>query len=72
MDYMSNIYSTKHGNEYVFMFIDRFSKMKVLTPYKKSIIVEATAKIFFHLAWFHFRLPKNIISDHDSMFLSTF
>jgi hypothetical protein len=39
MDYMSGLPSTKHGNDCVFMVIDRFSKMAVLAPCKKSITV---------------------------------
>ena len=54
MDYMSDLPSTKHGNDYVFMVVDRFSKMEILTPFKKSITVEATAKIFFECVWVHF------------------
>jgi hypothetical protein len=72
MDYMSGLPSTKHGNDCVFMVIDRFSKMVVLAPCKKSITVEATAKLFFEHVWVHFGLPWTIISDRDSRFLSTF
>jgi hypothetical protein len=72
MDYMSNLPSTKHGNECVFMVIDRFSKMVVLAPWKKSIATEATAKISFENVWVHFGIPQTIASDQDSRFLSIF
>jgi len=47
MDYMLGLPSTKHGNDCVFVIIDRFSKMAITTAYKKNITVEATAKLFF-------------------------
>jgi len=47
MDYMSGLPSIKHGNDYVFMVVDRFSKTAILVTCKKSIKIEATAKIFF-------------------------
>ena len=72
MDYMSGLPSTKLGNDCVFVVVDRFSKMAILTACKKSIIVEATAKLFFERVWVHFGLPQTIISDRDSRFLSTF
>jgi IS30 family transposase len=72
MDYMSDLPSTKHGNDYVFMVVDRFSKMEILAHYKKSITAEFTAKLFFIHVWVHFVLPQNIISDRGSRFLSTF
>jgi len=46
--------------------------MAIMTHYNKSIIVEATTKIFFERVWVHFRLPHTIISDWDNIFLSTF
>jgi hypothetical protein len=72
MEYMSYLPSTKHGNDYVFMVIDRFSKMKILAPCKKSIIVEAIANIFFTHVWVHFGLPQTIMFDQDNRFLSMF
>ena len=56
MDYMLGIPSTNHGNDCVFMVVDRFSKMDILTACKKSITTEATAKIFFECVWVHFKL----------------
>jgi hypothetical protein len=47
MDYMSGLPSTKQGNDYVFVVVDRFSKMVIMAACKKSITVEATAKLFF-------------------------
>jgi hypothetical protein len=47
MDYMVGLPSTKRGNDYVFVVVDRFSKMVILVSCKKSITTEAIAKIFF-------------------------
>jgi hypothetical protein len=47
MDYMSGLPSTKRENDCVFVVVDRFSKMAILVACKKSITVEATAKLFF-------------------------
>jgi hypothetical protein len=47
MDYMSGLTSTKHGNDCVFMVIDKFSKMTIMAVCKKNITAEATAKLFF-------------------------
>jgi hypothetical protein len=44
---MSDLLSTKQGNDFVFVVVDHFSKMAILVTDKKSIIVEATSKIFF-------------------------
>jgi hypothetical protein len=57
MDYMPGLPSTKQGNDYVFVVIDRFSKMDILTSCKKNIIVEAIAKLFFEWLWVHFGIP---------------
>ena len=47
MEYMSGLPSTKRGNDFVFVVVDRFSKMEILVACKKSIMTEATAKLFF-------------------------
>jgi hypothetical protein len=47
MDYMPTLPSTKRGNECVFMVVDRFSKMVIMTSWKKNINAEATTNIFF-------------------------
>jgi hypothetical protein len=72
MDYMSGLPSTKRGNDCVFVVLDHFSKMAIMVACKKSITIEATAKLFFEWVWVHFGLPQTIVSYRDSRFLSTF
>ena len=72
MDYMLGIPSTKRGNDCVFVAVDRFSKMDILTDCKKSITTEANSKLFFEQVWVHFEIPQTIISHQDSWFLNTF
>jgi hypothetical protein len=72
MDYMSGLLSTKRGNDCVFVVVDHFSKMAILAACKKNITIEAHAKLFFERVWVHFGIPKTIISNYDSWFLSTF
>jgi hypothetical protein len=47
MDYMFGLPSTKKGNDCVFVVVDRFLKMIILTAYKKRITVTYTANLFF-------------------------
>ena len=69
---MSRLPSTNHGNNCVFVAIDRFSKMAIMAAYKKNITAESIAKFFFERVWVHSGIPSSIISDQDSRFLSTF
>jgi hypothetical protein len=69
---MSDLPSTKNDNEFVFVVIDRFSKMSIMMAWKKNITVEATPKLFFEQVWVHFGIPQSIISDRDNRVLSTF
>eukprot|EP00253_Pinus_taeda_P035977 PITA_35977 len=47
MDYMPSFPSTKHGNSCVFVVVNRFLKMAIMTTCKKNITMKATAKLFF-------------------------
>jgi hypothetical protein len=51
MDYMFGLSSTKHGNGCVFVVIDRFLKMAILTACKKNFTVAYIANIFFERVW---------------------
>jgi hypothetical protein len=72
MDYMYGLSSTNQGNDYVFVVVDQFSKMAILTAYKKNITEVDTTKIFFEQVWVHFGMPHTIISDRNNRFLNTF
>jgi hypothetical protein len=69
---MSGFSSTKHGNDYVFVVVDQFSKMSILTACKKNVTTVETAKLFLKQVWVHFGIPQSIISDRDNRFLNTF
>jgi len=60
MDYMSGLPSTKNNNVCIFVVIDRFFKMAIMTTYKKSITLEATTKIFFDRVWVHFGIQQSM------------
>jgi hypothetical protein len=72
MDYKSGLPSTNSGNDCVFVVVDRFSKMAIMAACKKNITAGATTKLLFECIWLHFGIPKTIVSDRDSRFLSTF
>jgi hypothetical protein len=72
MDYMSGLPSTNRGNDYIFVVVDRFSKMTIMAACKKSITVEATAKLLFEKVWVHFGIPQTIVLHQDNRFLNTF
>jgi hypothetical protein len=47
MDYMYGLPFTKKGNDCVFVVVDWFSNMAILTAYKKSITATNISKLFF-------------------------
>ncbi|GJR36291.1 transposon ty3-I gag-pol polyprotein [Tanacetum coccineum] len=71
MDFLGGLPKTLRGNDYLFVIVDRFSKMVVLIPCKKTVTKEEAARLFFENVWKIFGLPKSIISDRDSRFLKT-
>ena len=72
MDYMSGLPSTKHGNDCVFVVVDKFLKIAIMVACKKNITTKATAELLFERVWVHFGIPQSIISDRDNRFLSAF
>jgi hypothetical protein len=72
MDYMSSLSSTKHRNDWVFVVVDWFSKMAILTACKKNVTAVDISKLFFERVWVYFGILQTIIFDRDSRFLITF
>jgi hypothetical protein len=72
MDFLGVLQTNKEGYDYLFVVVDRFNKMFILMPCKKTIKGQEVANMFFEQVWVHFGIPKRIISDQDTIFLSTF
>jgi hypothetical protein len=63
MDFVGGFPMSKRGHDYLYVVVDRFSKMCVLMPCKIHIIAEKTTQLFFQHVWVNFGLPASIISD---------
>ena len=72
MDFVGGLPMSRKGHDYLYVVVDRFSKMCILMPCNKQITAEQTAHMFFQNVWVHFGLPMSIISDQDSQILGKF
>ena len=72
MDFVGGLPTTRKGHDYLFVVSDRFNKMCVLMPYKKTINRQEATNLFFEQVWVHFGIPRSIILDKDTIFLSAF
>ena len=63
---------SKRNHDYLYVVVDRFSKMWILMPCKKQVTSKQTAHMFFQHVWVHFGLPNSIIFYQDSRFLGNF
>jgi hypothetical protein len=72
MDFVGGFPLSKRGHAYLYVVVERFSKMCVMMPCQKQITVEKTAHMFFQHVRVHFGLPTSIILDRDTQFLGDF
>jgi hypothetical protein len=47
MDFVGGLPMSKRGYDYLYVVVDRFSKMCILMTCKKKIVVEQTVNLFF-------------------------
>jgi hypothetical protein len=72
MDFVGGLPKSRKGHDYLYVVVDRFSKMCILIPCNKQVTAEQTTKLFFQNVWVHFGLPTSIVSDRDSRFVGKF
>ena len=69
MDLMTHL-PTFEGVNLVFRIIDRFSKYVTFIPCKAICTAPDLARLFYDHIVCKFGIPKKIVSDRDSRFLS--
>ena len=72
MDFVGGLPLSRSSHDYLYVVVDRFSKMCILMPCKKKVIAEQTTQLFFNNVWVHFGFPASILYDRDSQFLMKF
>jgi hypothetical protein len=72
MDFVSGFLTTRKGHDYMFVVVEKFNKMCILMPYTNTIKEQEEKTMFFEQVWVHFGIPRSIISDRDTIFLSSF
>jgi len=66
MDFVGGLPMSRKGHDYLYVVVDRFSKMCILMPCKQQITAELIAYMYFQFVWVHFGLPTSIVLDQDS------
>ena len=65
-------FCTSKGFDSLFAIIDRFSKHVTSIPCKATCTAPDLARLFYDHIVCRFSMPKKIVIDSDSRFLSTF
>ena len=72
MDYVTGLPVTKSKHDAVLVITDRLTKMVVLIATTKDVDAPHSAQLFVKHVFAHFGLPRIIVSDRDSRFVSAF
>jgi hypothetical protein len=66
MDFVGGFPSSRTCHDYLYVVVDKSSKMCSFIPCKKKVTTEHATQLFFINVWVHFGLPTSIVSDQDS------
>jgi len=72
MDFITDVPTSKQGNDTIFVVVDMFTKRAHFIPTKKSATAADTAQLFFRHIFVNHGFPSTIVSDRDAKFTSSF
>ena len=72
MDFVTSLPNTKSNHDTIWVVVDRLTKSAVFIPMKETWSMEQLAKAYIKYVVRLHGIPKDIVSDRDSRFLSNF
>lgn len=72
VNFVIGLPKTARGDDFIFVVLDRFSKVAHFIPYFKTTDAFYITKLFFKAVVHRHRLPLTIVSDRNIKFVSYF
>ena len=72
MDFVTGFPKSKHGNDAIFVVIDKLTKVAHFLPIKESIMAAQLAELYTSIIVLLHRIPQLISSDRGCIFTSMF